>query len=74
MLILNFYEQSEIRDEDGVKYDMRTILICPTASSGANEIYKILKSLEYLIFNVVYVMYVAVFICKENKFFGKMDL
>lgn len=44
--LLKFYEQSEIRDEDGVKYDMRTILICPTASSGANEIYKILKSLD----------------------------
>ncbi len=40
------YEKSVIKDEDGVVYDMRTILICPTAQSGANEVYKILNSLN----------------------------
>lgn len=44
--LLKFYEESKIKDEDGVEYEMRTILVCPTASSGANEVYKILKSLN----------------------------
>lgn len=44
--ILKLYEESKIKDEDGIEYEMRTILICPTASSGANEVYKILNSLS----------------------------
>lgn len=44
--LLKYYEQSKIKDEDGVEYDMRIILVCPTASSGANEVYKILNSLD----------------------------
>lgn len=44
--LLKLYEQSKIKDDDGVEYEMRVILICPTASSGANEVYKILKSLN----------------------------
>lgn len=44
--ILKLYEQSKIMDEDGIEYEMRTILICPTASSGANEVYKVLNSLD----------------------------
>jgi len=44
--LLKYYEQSKIKDDDGIEYDMRTILICPTASSGANEVYKILNSLD----------------------------
>jgi hypothetical protein len=43
--MLKLYEASKIKDEDGVEYKMRTILICPTANSGANEVYKILSSL-----------------------------
>ncbi len=44
--LLKFYEKDKIKDENGLEYEMRTILICPTASSGANEVYKILKSLD----------------------------
>lgn len=44
--LLKYYEQSKLKDEDGIEYEMRTILICPTASSGANEVYKILNSLD----------------------------
>jgi hypothetical protein len=44
--LLKNYEKAKIKDEDGVEYDMRTILICPTATSGANEVYKILNSLD----------------------------
>jgi hypothetical protein len=44
--LLRYYEQAKLKDEDGVEYQMRTILICPTASSGANEVYKILNSLD----------------------------
>lgn len=44
--LLRYYEQSKLKDEDGIEYNMRTILICPTASSGANEVYKILNSLD----------------------------
>lgn len=44
--LLKFYENSKIKDDEGVEYQMRTILICPTASSGANEVYKILNSLD----------------------------
>lgn len=43
--LLKLYENDKIKDEDGNEYEMRTILICPTAYSGANEVYKILKSL-----------------------------
>jgi hypothetical protein len=44
--LLRLYEQSKIKDEDGFEYEMRTILICPTAQSGANEVYKTLNSLS----------------------------
>lgn len=44
--LLKLYEASKIKDDDGVEYMMRTILICPTANSGANEVYKILSSLN----------------------------
>jgi hypothetical protein len=44
--LLRMYENNKIKDDDGIEYEMRTILICPTASSGANEVYKILKSLN----------------------------
>lgn len=44
--LLRLYEQSKIKDDDGIEYDIRTILICPTAASGANEVYKLLKSLD----------------------------
>ena len=40
--LIRLYESSKIKDNDGVEYDIRTILICPTASSGANEIFKTL--------------------------------
>jgi len=44
--LLKLYENSKIKDNDGIEYDMRIILICPTAQSGANEVFKILKSLN----------------------------
>lgn len=44
--LLKFYENSKIVDDDGVEYQMRTILVCPTATSGANEVYKVLSSLN----------------------------
>lgn len=44
--LLQLYEQSPIKDKSGQVYDMRVIAICPTAYSGANEIYKSLKSLD----------------------------
>jgi hypothetical protein len=44
--LLQLYEQSKIKDNDGVEYDIRTVLICPTAQSGANEVFKTLKSLD----------------------------
>lgn len=44
--LLKLYENSKIKDDDGIEYDMRTILICPTAQSGANEVYKVLNSLN----------------------------
>jgi hypothetical protein len=44
--LLKFYENSKIKDDDGVEYQMRTILVCPTATSGANEVYKVLSSLD----------------------------
>lgn len=44
--LLKFYENSKIKDNEGNEYKMRTILICPTAASGANEIYKILNTLD----------------------------
>jgi hypothetical protein len=44
--LLRLYEQSKIKDDDGIEYQMRTILVCPTAQSGANEVYKVLKSLD----------------------------
>ena len=42
--LLRLYEADKIKDNDNVEYDMRIILICPTAQSGANEVFKILKS------------------------------
>lgn len=43
--LLNMYENSKI--SDGIsEYDMRTILIAPTAYSTANSIYQTLKSLN----------------------------
>lgn len=45
--LLKFYENSKIKDEDGIEYKMRTILVCPTATSGANEVYKMLKTLDH---------------------------
>jgi hypothetical protein len=45
--LLRLYEQSKIKDDDGIEYHMRTILICPTAASGANEIYKTVKSIDF---------------------------
>jgi len=44
--LLQLYEQNKIKDTDGIEYDIRTILICPTAQSGANEVFKTLKSLD----------------------------
>lgn len=44
--LLKLYEESKIKDENDIEYEIRTILICPTASSGANEIFKTLKSLN----------------------------
>jgi Poxvirus A32 protein len=44
--LLQLYEKSKIKDEDGTEYEMRTVLICPTAQSGANEVYKTLNSLD----------------------------
>jgi hypothetical protein len=45
--LLKNYEESKIKDDNGIEYEMRVILICPTASSGANEIFKILKSIDF---------------------------
>ena len=45
--LLQTYEQSKIKDNDGTEYKMRTIIISPTAQSGANEVLKTLKSLDY---------------------------
>lgn len=44
--LLKMYEQSKIKDENDIEYEMRIILICPTANSGANEVYKTLKFLD----------------------------
>jgi len=44
--LLRLYEDSPIKDKSGQTYDMRIILIAPTAYSGANEVYKSLKSLD----------------------------
>jgi hypothetical protein len=44
--LLKAYEDSKIIDKDGTEYETRIILICPTAHSGANEVYKILKNLD----------------------------
>ena len=40
------YESSPIKNSDGNTIPMRTILMCPTASSSANPIYTTLKSLS----------------------------
>ena len=53
--LLKNYEESKIKDDNGIEYEMRVILICPTASSGANEIFKILKSIDFE--NDVYLEY-----------------
>lgn len=45
--LLQMYEQSKIKDKNGIDYGMRTIVISPTAQSGANEVLKTLKSLDY---------------------------
>lgn len=45
--LLKTYEQSKIKDNNGTEYQMRTIIISPTAQSGANEVLKTLKSLDY---------------------------
>jgi hypothetical protein len=45
--LLKNYEQSKIKDNDNIEYEMRTIIIAPTINSGANEVYKILKSIDY---------------------------
>jgi hypothetical protein len=44
--LLKAYEESKIIDKDGTEYEMRIILVCPTAHSGANEVYKVLKNLD----------------------------
>jgi len=45
--LLQLYEQyMPIKENSGQVYDMRVIAMCPTAYSGANEIYKSLKSLD----------------------------
>ena len=44
--LLKMYEKLPIKDKTGQEYEMRTIAICPTAYSGANEIYKTLTSLK----------------------------
>ena len=41
------YESSPIKNSDGNTIPMRTILMCPTASSSANPIYTTLKSLDF---------------------------
>lgn len=45
--LLQNYEESKIKDDNGIEYEPRIILICPTASSGANEVYKTLKKLDF---------------------------
>jgi len=45
--LLKLYEDSNIKDNDGIEYEIRTILISPTANSGANEIFKTLNSLDF---------------------------
>lgn len=45
--LLKLYEDSKIKDNDGIEYEIRTILISPTANSGANEIFKSLSSLDF---------------------------
>lgn len=44
--LLQLYEQSRLRDKEGVEYKMRIILIAPTANSGSNEVYKTLKTID----------------------------
>jgi hypothetical protein len=53
--LLKLYEDSKIKDNDGIEYEIQTILISPTANSGANEIFKTLKSLDFE--NDVYLEY-----------------
>ena len=45
--LLRLYENSKIIDNDGIKYEMRTIVIAPTINSGANEVYKSVKSINF---------------------------
>ena len=49
--LLKNYEQSKIKDNDNIEYEMRTIIIAPTINSGANEVYKILKIIKQRIIN-----------------------
>jgi hypothetical protein len=45
--LLKLYEDSKIKDNDGIEYEIRTIVIAPTINSGANEVYKSLKSIDF---------------------------
>jgi len=45
--LLKLYEDSKIKDNDNIEYEIQSILISPTANSGANEIFKTLKSLDF---------------------------
>lgn len=44
--LLQAYEASKFKDSNGTEYKMRTIIISPTASSGANMVLNTLKSLD----------------------------
>lgn len=44
--LLRLYENSKIKDDE-IEYIMRTIVIAPTINSGANEVYKSVKSIDY---------------------------
>lgn len=44
--ILQAYEKSKIKDSLGNEYKMRTIVISPTAKSGANVVFETLQSLK----------------------------
>jgi hypothetical protein len=44
--LLKMYEESPIKDDNGIEYEPRIILIAPTAQSGANQVYQLLKYLD----------------------------
>lgn len=52
--LLQAYEKAKIIDNDNTEYGMRTIIIAPTANSGANDVYKALNSINE---NDVYLEY-----------------